>query len=127
MSGLCLALGLTVVALDASAVSVQWTHSVERTGWAETYRLVGDTVVLETARIQGSGAGMDPPPGAVLMDGWWHYRPALPPQREIRLTWSPFTEDYTICAGPDRCDRLAAWLGAEPDSPTVVRLGACRT
>ena len=40
------------------------------------------------ARVEGSGAGMEPGEGAVLRDGWWIYKPELPPQREIVLAAS---------------------------------------
>ena len=81
MSALCLASGGLLSSLAATLFTLQWTHSVERIAWQEDWRIDGDALVLVEARIRGSGAGMDPPDGAVLRDGVWHYRVARRVQR----------------------------------------------
>ena len=80
---LCLSAGGTVLALALQTFSLSWTHSVERTEWREEWRLLGERLVVESASVSGSGAGMEIPEGAILRDGAWHYRPALPPQAQV--------------------------------------------
>jgi hypothetical protein len=117
VTGLC----LDGAFLPALAFTLSWMHSVERTEWQEDYRIESGHLVLVEARIRGSGAGMEPPAGAVLADGWWHYRPNLPPLPELRLARSTATEDYWICwAGA--CRPLAAVAPPRGEgSVTVVR------
>ena len=85
------------------------------------------------ARIKGSGAGMEPPEGAGLEDGWWVYMPAIPPLPRLVLAAS----GATAAAGPVRegeCVEVGASYAAEPVSssnrealtywkPGVVRPG----
>ncbi|MFN6961532.1 MAG: DUF1850 domain-containing protein, partial [Rhodocyclaceae bacterium] len=78
MTGLCLVAGLLVAPLG-DAVTLSWTHSIEKILWEEDWRREGDRLRLVAARVRGTGAGMEPPAGAVLKDGVWHYAPALPP------------------------------------------------
>jgi hypothetical protein len=101
-----------------------WTHSVEKTDWQEDYVLRDNRLVLVEARIEGTGAGMEPPAGALLRDGLWHYVPDLPPLDELRLTLSSFTADYRLCwAGA--CHGLGALLGAAP-AAAVVSVRPCQ-
>ena len=123
MSAVCLLVaGVVRATLPADAFTVAWQHSVEKTRWEEDYRVVGDRLVLTESRVEGSGAGMEPAPGARLADGAWHWRPAVPPLPELRLTASPYTADYAICwAGRCRPLReLARSQGVE-----VVTLAPC--
>jgi hypothetical protein len=83
--------------LPATEFTLAWTHSVQKTRWEERYRVAGSELQLVLARIQSSGAGMDPPPQARLRDGWWSWRPSIAPLPEIVLTLSPFTRDYEVC------------------------------
>ena len=80
---LCLSGGGVTLALALETFSLSWTHSVERTEWREDWRLTEAGLVVESAAISGSGAGMEVPDGAVLRDGAWHYRPMLPPQAQV--------------------------------------------
>jgi hypothetical protein len=101
--------------LPADAFTVTWQHSVEKTRWEEDYRVEGDRLVLTQARVQGSGAGMEPAPGARLVNGSWQWRPDLPPVPELVLASSSYTADYTICWAR-RCETLrvlARSTGAE--------------
>ena len=66
MTGLCLAVGALTAKLAISSFTLAWTHSVERIGWQEDYTITAAGFVLTESRIQGSGAGMDPPEGSVL-------------------------------------------------------------
>lgn len=66
------------VSLPLQHFTLAWTHSIEKIRWEEDYRMVGTHLQLVEARIRGSGAGMEPPDGAVLKNGVWHYQPTLP-------------------------------------------------
>lgn len=123
MSVICLVAGLLVAPLG-EAVTLQWTHSIQKTLWAEDYRLRGEALELTSARVQGTGAGMEPPPDAIYHDGAWHYRPALPRLPAVTLRHSPYVAPYTVCAGND-CRPLPAWLPGLPDD-ALVSLQACR-
>ena len=74
---------------------------------------------LVEARVQGSGAGMEPPEGARLAGGWWTWRPARPPQRELLLAASGATGGgWTLCAA-GACREIGAAAAAP------LRLSAC--
>ena len=97
MSTLCLAAGALTAVLATDAFTLSWTHSVEKVEWQEDYSIVDGALELREARIKGSGAGMEPPDGAVLRDSWWTYRPATGPIAVLRLTHSGFAADYRVC------------------------------
>ncbi|WP_131110582.1 DUF1850 domain-containing protein [Sulfuricystis thermophila] len=122
MTGLCLAAGLLIAPLGET-VTVSWTHSIEKTRWEEDWRREDDRLRLVEARIRTSGAGMEPPPGAVLKDGVWHYTPKLPLLPRVLLRHSPHVPTYTICAGPD-CRPADAWLPGLPGD-AVLELAPC--
>lgn len=123
MSLLCVAAAGLALRLPLPAFTLAWTHSIEKVRWEEDYRLDGDRLVLVEARIRGSGAGMEPPEGAVLRDGVWHYRPALPPLPALTLRRSAYVADYDICS-EGRCRPLGALVGS-PEAAPVVELRAC--
>ena len=85
--------------------TVAWMHSVEKIRWEERYRIEGNALRLVEARIQGSGAGMDPPPNAGFHHGWWSWQPSVGPLPALRLTLSSYTKDYDLC-WRGRCQRL---------------------
>ena len=122
-AAICLALGAHHARLPVQHFTLRWTHSVEKTPWQEDYVLRGDRLVLTEARIQGTGAGMEPPPDAVLRDGWWHYVPHLPPLPELRLTLSSYTADYELC-WRGQCRALATIMGVTKREG-VVTIRAC--
>lgn len=72
----CLMAGAVALSV-AQGFTLGWTHSVERTGWRENWRVEGDRLHLVSAAIRGSGAGMEPGEGAVLKDGWLEWQPDL--------------------------------------------------
>ena len=123
-AALCLAAGGFHLAVPADGFSLSWRHSIEKIEWRETYRIVGDRLLIADAAIQGSGAGMDPPEGARLEHGAWHYRPAQPWRDSLTLSRSEYAGDYTLCIG-SRCAPLETWMaGAPADVPAEVT--ACR-
>ena len=115
---LCLIAGLVTVALGQSA-TVSWHHSVEKILWEEDYRAGAHGLILQEARIRGAGAGMDIPKDAVFQGGSWHYHPRLSRLKEVRLSHSPFTEPYTICA-KGKCQTLPQWMPGLASIETVI-------
>jgi hypothetical protein len=121
--GICLSLAVALQGSPAVFVSVTeftlaWTHSIEKVRWEEDYAVRLDPLsqqpVLHAvqARVRGSAAGMEPPPDAVLRQGWYHYTPAIKTPPELRLTRSEFTPDYEVCL-PGRCQPLSDWIGSD--------------
>ncbi len=94
-------------------------HSVEKVRWEEDWRIEGKRLQIVAARIKGSGAGMEPPPSAVLRDGFWHYRPQVAPMAHLTLTHSPYTQGYELCAN-STCQPLVDFLPGIADSETIV-------
>ena len=111
-----LASGKTTV-LAAGAFTLAWTHSVERTRWEEDWRVTPAGLELVAARVEGTGAGMEIPDGAVLEGGVWSYRPNLPPQRSLLLARAGATGGgWELCA-----DGRCLTIGAEPGDPVEIR------
>jgi hypothetical protein len=124
MTGLCLAVaGVIGAMLPVTDFTLAWMHSVEKIRWEEDYRVVDHSLVPVAARVQGSGAGMEPPAGALLRDGAWHYRPAGEPLPRLLVTVSPYTSDYELCAN-GHCVRLTD-IVAMPAQGGVVELHGC--
>jgi hypothetical protein len=96
---LCIAAGGVVIALALDSFTLAWTHSIEKLRWEEDYRVDGSALRLTEARIRGSGAGMEPPQGARLEHGVWHYTPVMPALPVLRLTHSRFAPGYELCQG----------------------------
>jgi hypothetical protein len=118
----CLAAGGAVKALQIAAFTLAWTHSVEKTAWQEDWVVADSGLRLVAARIKGSGAGMDPPPDARLIDGWWAWRPDRAPLPEIVLANSGAAGEWRICT--DSCRTLADILGVDVAAP-ITRVTAC--
>ena len=121
--GICLSLAAAAAApvfVPAVDFTLAWTHSIEKQRWEEDYRVAyrkgdraqtGTSVQLQAgaARIRGSAAGMEPPAGARLQDGWYTYQPTPWPDTPLRLTRSEFTADFDLCID-GRCQSMAHWL-----------------
>lgn len=118
MSLCILAAGKTTV-LAVSAFTLSWTHSIEKTRWQERWLVKPAGLEVVEARVKGSGAGMEPPEGAVLEDGWWTYRPKAGRLSTVRLAASGATgAGWTLCA-QDVCLELGAEAGG------TIELSAC--
>ncbi len=122
MSGLCVAAASLLVFLPLQAFTLAWTHSIEKIRWEEDWRIEAGRLRIAEARIRGSGAGMEPPEGAVLEDGVWRYVPRLAPVERLRLANSNFTSGYELCAG-GRCRPLAELANGAENEP--LELHAC--
>lgn len=118
-AALCIVIGALVVELPERAFTLAWQHTVEKIAWQEDYLVVGAWLYLTRARIRGSGAGMEPPADAVLVDGTWHYRPADRWHREVRLARSEFGADYMLCI-KGRCRPMAEFARG-PVAVTTLR------
>lgn len=128
MIGVCLTAAGLALSLSLQTFTLAWTHSIEKIRWEEDYRAVqtpdGARLQLTEARIRGSGAGMEPPPDAVLTkDGVWHYRPPLAPLERLQLARSDYVADYSIC-WDSGCHPLAE-LAGPPAAAPKVELFAC--
>lgn len=114
----CVAGGATL-RLAVVAFTLAWTHSVERVRWEEDWTVSPAGLVLVEARVQGSGAGMEPAPDARLEGGWWRWRPEVPARPEVVLAASGATGGgWSLCA-----DGGCTELGAEAGGP--LRLYPC--
>jgi hypothetical protein len=117
---LCLAAGAIAAVLAIDSFTLAWEHSVERFAIEEEYRVSSDGLTVIAARIKGSGAGYDPPAGAVLENGWWNYRPAIGPRERLVLARSGMVPDWRLCAA-GACRPLAAYLpGVDPTTPVTL-------
>ncbi|MFA6155730.1 DUF1850 domain-containing protein [Mesorhizobium sp.] len=121
---LCILAAGKTVALSVAAFTLSWTHSVERSRWEEDWKVLPSGLQVVEARIKGSGAGMEPPEGAVLRDGWWVYAPKVAPQRRVVLAASGATgAGWTLCS-VQGCRELGKEAGGtislEPCAPDGV-------
>lgn len=110
--GLCLAMaGAITTSLPVDRFTLSWAHSVEKVRWEEDWRVDPDRhlLALVESRIQGSGAGMEPPEGAILRNGTWHASGNLE-LRRLRLALSDYAGDWELCTA-GTCRALAAWTG----------------
>lgn len=99
---------------------VSWKHSVEKSEWQEIYTLEDRLFRLQQVQVQGSGAGMEIPPDAVLTDKHYVYYPNRL-MEELSLTYSPFTPDYTLCI-QHVCRFLFDWLQDRQPAHSTVHL-----
>ena len=109
---LCLATAGVVTTLAASSFTLSWTHSVEKTQWRETWAVLDTSLWPIQASVEGAGAGIDLPSGAVWMDGRWTYIPRLPPVPELNLAASGMTSSpWLMCLPDGTCRELGVQAG----------------
>jgi hypothetical protein len=120
---LCLAAAGITLQLAANAFTLGWSHTVEHLPWREGWRVAGDRLVLDTVRIKGSGAGIDPPPEARLVDGWYVWRPADETRARIVLRRAADPDgvigDWQFCAEGEPCRALGDLVGRDADPVTL--------
>lgn len=117
-AALCITVGAATFTLPARRFTLAWQHTVEKLLWEEDYLVAGDWLFLSAARVRGSGAGMEPPAGAVRVGDAWVYRPADPWRRTVELARSEFGADYALCI-EGRCRPLAQVVGGVP-GPAIL-------
>lgn len=119
---LCILTAGKVLMLAISTFSLSWTHSVEKTSWTENWQIAGGQLQLVQARVQGSGAGMDPPEGSVRTAQGWTYVPHVAPLNKLVLASSGATASpWRLCAADGNCillgetesDATVLWAGDE--------------
>ena len=120
---LCLVGGGELVGLAVAGFTLTWLHTIEKIPWEEDWLIEAGRLRVAEVRIKGSGAGMEPPAGAELRDGVWHYRPNLPALETLTLSHSPHAGEYTMCVH-GKCRPLSALLPGLPGN-NVVKIAPC--
>ncbi|MEQ9638172.1 MAG: DUF1850 domain-containing protein [Devosia marina] len=110
---LCIAASGKLIVLAATAFSLNWTHSVEKTIWSENWIVESGALRVVQASVEGSGAGIDLPDNAVRQGESWVYTPELAPVDKLTLAASGVTASpWTLCAG-ETCLELGT-VSADP-------------
>jgi hypothetical protein len=120
---LCLASAGVVKTLAVAAFTLVWTHSIEKIDWQEDWRITPAGLQLAQARVKGSGAGMEPPPEARLVDGWFQWNLARAPMPEVVLGNSGAAGEWRFCSGGN-CRTLSEIFG-HPIGVNVTTMSAC--
>lgn len=121
--GLCFASAGVIKSLSVAAFTLAWTHSVEKTEWQEDWRVTPQGLRIMEARVKGSGAGMEPPPDAQLVDGWFRWAPQLAVRPEVVLANSGMAGEWRVCTG-GICQTLSDVLG-QPVGTNVTTMRVC--
>lgn len=123
--GLCLASAGVVKTLSVTAFMLAWTHSVEKIEWQEDWRVTPQGLQIVEARVKGSGAGMEPPPDARLIGGWFSWKPQLGALPEVALGNSGVAGEWRLCSDGE-CRPLSEIFG-RPAASAVTIMRACDT
>jgi hypothetical protein len=107
---LCFAFAGVLKVVKAAAFTLVWTHSVEKVDWQEDWLIESGRLQLIEARVKGTGAGMEPPPEARLVDSWWRWMPNLAPLPEVVLGNSGLAGEWRFCVD-GKCRTLSNILG----------------
>ena len=119
MLELCLLAAGATVRLGTVALTLAWTHSIEKTRWEEDWRATPAGLALVEDRIQGTGAGMEPPADAKFDGQWWHYAPHVPPMPNVLLRRSGATDDWQVCIAR-QCKPMGAYVPKDADPVTLT-------
>ncbi|WP_338034727.1 DUF1850 domain-containing protein [Jiella avicenniae] len=115
---ICILSAGKATAIAATAFTLTWTHSVEKARWEEHWLAGPDGLTVTEGRIEGSGAGMEPPDDARLEGGAYVYDLDRAPVPELVLAASGATGGgWRLC--PE--DRPCLELGRDPGPPIVLR------
>lgn len=117
-TALCLLAGTFHVQIATQSFTLRWQHSIEKILWEEDYLITDRGLFLSEARVRGSGAGMEPPAGAILEQGVWHYRPKSVWNNSLVLARSEFVQDYEICLR-EGCHPLSTWIPVNAGATTL--------
>jgi hypothetical protein len=123
---LCLTSAGVVKTLSLAAFTLAWTHSVEKIEWQEDWRVTPQGLELVQARVKGFGAGMEPPPEARLVGGWFQWQPQRPPMPELVLGNSGAAGEWRLCqdSSVGGCRTLSE-IFAHPIGANVTILRGC--
>src|SRR5437868_13023854 len=94
---ICLLGAGKIVQLGTLAFTLAWTHSVQHTRWEEDWQITPAGLVLQEARVESSGAGMEPGPNARFDGHWWRWQPDPSARIEIVLRRARVTDDWALC------------------------------
>ena len=120
--GLCFAAAGVVKVLSVTAFTLAWTHSIEKIEWQEDWHVTPQGLQLVEARVKGSGAGMEPPPEARLVNGWFQWSPKKAPLQQVVLGNSGLAGEWRICTD-GHCRTLSGILGRHLGAePTVMKI-----
>ncbi|MBO0903198.1 DUF1850 domain-containing protein [Jiella sonneratiae] len=101
----------------ASSFVLAWTHSVEKTRWEEHWTAGPQGLTVTEGRIEGSGAGMEPPDNARLEGNAYVYALDRRPIAELVLAASGGTvSGWRFCAKGSPCVEL----GRKAEAPIVI-------
>ena len=115
---ICILSAGKTITIAASAFTLAWTHSVEKTRWEEHWRAGPEGLTVTEGRIEGSGAGMEPPDNARLEGGAYVYALDRAPVPKLVLAASGATGGgWQLC--PE--DRPCLDLGETSGPPIVIR------
>jgi hypothetical protein len=120
---LCLASAGVVKTLSIAAFTLAWTHSIEKTDWQEDWRVTPQGLELVQARVKGSGAGMEPPAEARLINGWFRWRPKFAPMPEVVLGNSGAAGEWRLCH--DGSCRTLSDIFGHPVGTDTTTMKAC--
>ena len=120
---LCLASAGVVKTLSVAAFTLTWTHSIEKVDWQEDWRVTPRGLELVQARVKGSGAGMEPPPEARLIDGWFRWRPEGGPKPQVVLGNSGAAGEWQLCHDGN-CRTVSDIFGHPPGTDLTI-MKAC--
>ena len=107
---LCLASAGAIKTLALAAFTLVWTHSIEKVDWQEDWRVTPLGLELTQARVKGSGAGMEPPSDARLIDGWFQWVPQRAAMPEVVLGNSGAAGEWRLCVDGN-CRTLSEIFG----------------
>ena len=122
-SALCIVVGTALVSIPVQRFTLRWQHTVEKVLWEEDYVVAGEWLYLVSARVRGSGAGMEPPPEARLVDGWFQWRPARAPLPELVLGNSGVAGEWRLCQ--DSQCRTLSEIFERPIGADVIKISVC--
>ncbi|EKE45612.1 hypothetical protein OCGS_0229 [Oceaniovalibus guishaninsula JLT2003] len=111
----CLAIGAAILHLAAPGFTLSWTHSVERVEWREVWRVDPAGLSLQSASVEGSGAGMEPGPNAAFRDGRWTWPGDLTVPRLTLAASGATGGGWTLCA-----DGECRVLGTDRGQPVTL-------
>ena len=120
---LCLASAGVVKMLSIAAFTLAWTHSIEKIDWQEDWRVTPQGLELVQARVKGSGAGMEPPPEARLVNGSFQWQPKRAPLPEVALGNSGAAGEWRLCH--DGSCRTLSDIFGHPVGTDVTTMRAC--
>jgi hypothetical protein len=120
---LCLASVGALKTLSIAAFTLAWMHSIEKVEWQEDWRITPKGLELVQARVKSSGAGMEPPADARLIDGWFQWPLRRAPMPEVMLGNSGAAGEWRLCSD-GRCRTLSEIFGHRIGA-NVTTMRAC--